>query len=334
MRNSVSDLVFSKRISAWWKPKLALLLGHCYLAFALFQPSGVYALKFASLFLISSIGFGVLGHVINDWADVKTDKLVGKSNLLNGVSMQLQLLLTLASFALAVLPWIFLAVDAVITSLLAGELVLFMTYALHPFRFKERGLLGLLFDSLYAFVIPSILVFYAMCMQLNLALGTALLLTLAIWTLFAGLYNILVHQINDSTNDEKTGQKTFAVTKGKYRVLSMACRIFLPLHYLSFGIFVLYISSALFWWYFLLPMAVIIKQTGKLYGLKGVTGGVTTKELQFANIHYHDFLPYWNLLAAVIVSPIFLWFLPIHVLVFELSWIQLIGSRIKTLFNK
>src|SRR5690606_10186891 len=142
-------------------PKLAFLLALAYLCFFNADTEMFSVFYFLILFSFSALGFGILGHVINDVADANHDLKNKKKNILNSLSKKNVLLISLGCLLMAYVPWCFLKVDFVIAVLLITELLLFVLYAIKPFRLKEYRFTGVIVDAMYAYVLPGILIVYA-----------------------------------------------------------------------------------------------------------------------------------------------------------------------------
>lgn len=165
------------------------------------------------IFFSFYLGTGVFGYISNDISDEKIDKEVGKTNVTTHLSFSVKIFL-LCSFALIgflpisvyspqTIPWVI------------GEFILLIIYAFPPLRLKEKGFLGVITDSLYAYLFPAII--------LLTYLDSIGLVDIFFWffipvfSFLVGIRNILHHQIEDYDNDMLTNTKTFAT---RYPLLS------------------------------------------------------------------------------------------------------------------
>src|SRR5262249_57433548 len=106
----------------------------------------------------------------------------------------------------ALLPWLYLPLHWENGSLLGFELLLFVLYAFPPFRLKERGMLGLFADALYAHAIPAVLAVMTFSLMANRAYDhlTWFVLALGLWQFFLGVRNIVLHQLKDFDGDTRS----------------------------------------------------------------------------------------------------------------------------------
>lgn len=153
------------------------------------------------VWLPSAASFGFL---LNDFTDRAADIQAGKTNYTQHVpDAQLRILLiTFGMFSL--LPWLFHSNNLILV-LAAIQLLFFILYSMQPFRLRRWVGSALLLDAAYAFVIPVLMV----VMLAGLYSRYDLLLWAA-WSLFAGLRNILQHQLADRRNDCKAGLTNLA----------------------------------------------------------------------------------------------------------------------------
>jgi 4-hydroxybenzoate polyprenyltransferase len=148
-----------------------------------------------------------------------------------------QILALLALFlGLAILPWCcYFPVDARSLACLLGEFLLFVLYVLPPLRLKERGLLGLVTDALYAHALPTYLAaitFEALAAPQGGALWP-LLASLVAWQFCLGLRNILLHQLKDADNDRRSGLRTYVTQAGELRATHLLAHVLVPLELLT-----------------------------------------------------------------------------------------------------
>lgn len=215
--DSVSVRLF--RSDDWWGSKAALLMGFVYLFSLWFH---IRADRFPVLALLSLAviaGFASLGYLINDLFDLDKDRQVGKRNFLLDKPIALRIAFFALSLALTFAPWLYLPSDRVSYFLIGLELSLFVVYSCPPLRLKERKLLGILADALYAHAVPVALAAYTFALAGMPAphwyIPLALLLA---WQLLAGVRNILVHQQEDLVSDAATGTQTLATQTDEKKI--------------------------------------------------------------------------------------------------------------------
>jgi 4-hydroxybenzoate polyprenyltransferase len=235
---SVFNLIFRElRVSQPWKYKAPFLICVPYLFFIAGHSSFSSVLSGILNSLVSGIGVAGFGYFSNDLADRKADAKAGIANGTQDLNSAQIISIFIFFLTAAIIPWIFyFPLNRMTIGLLAGEFLLFVMYAVRPFRLKERGFAGIVTDALYAHAVPAILamfLFHAITYQAypNFVM---LLLTLGSWQFFHGLRNILQHQILDAANDRAAGTKTFALQIGESAACKLMKAVFIPLELSGF----------------------------------------------------------------------------------------------------
>ena len=153
------------------------------------------------VYLFTFLGFG---YAINDYSDREIDKKVGKTNImadLPGWKCNIILILLVSGC----LPFAIMTRSNLSVSLLLIVYFFGAAYSVEPFRFKEKGVAGLLVSSFAQRAIPllpliGILKSYWSAVFVSGAIG-----------FFVGLRYILIHQYEDIENDKLTGVETYAL---------------------------------------------------------------------------------------------------------------------------
>lgn len=252
MRLKFAALFLDKlRLSKPWKYKAPFLISVPYF---MIWAGNIEAEAAGIGFLMSCctiFGIAGFGYFMNDLSDREEDQKAGKFNVLIGMHPAGIVGLLLLFLALAILPWIFYFPTNTITlSLLGAEMALFMLYSLPPFRFKERGWLGVLCDALYAHGLPAVLAaltFYYLGDEKWPHLIPYLIL-LGGWQFMLGGRNILLHMRSDLDKDSQTGTKTLAVNLGAQRLDFLLQKIIFPLELVLFAAFFVLMAWWMGWW--------------------------------------------------------------------------------------
>lgn len=163
------------------------------------------------VFQISFFSIGTLGYLLNDISDEKADKEAGKTNVSADLSVIQKLVLSLVLAVIGFVPIAFYCPPTI--PLIVIEFLLLLLYAFPPVRLKEKGFLGLVIDSLYAYFLPSLILLTFLNSQFFVDLFFWILLPT--FGLFLGISNILNHQLEDYDNDIVTQTKTFATNNLK-----------------------------------------------------------------------------------------------------------------------
>lgn len=287
---------FVQRTKDWWKPKAGNILAILYISAFHFQ------LK-ADVFFVSLLpaictifGIGLTTYWVNDWVDLPTDRLLNKKNLLINLSALQKFFFLIFAVFCSLIPWLFLPNSIVTWYLLGLEFIFVLTYSLPPFRLKTKGITGVVVDALYAHALPTVLAFFTFSLlnqNVVFGLNTTLFL-LFFWQLFAGLYNISIHQLEDYSNDLKSQTKTWAVKIGKRRIKLVMLYVFWPLMTVCFIGFLSTLEDV-GWLISILAGFYVIFQITSLFLEKKPKlffNTPFTEDLQRINLHYHKFLPF------------------------------------------
>lgn len=206
------------RIKEWFTSKCSLMIGifiYCYLKTGYAITYEFWLLLVSFIIFISF--FLAFGYVINDFCDREIDKMAGKKKIIASLPYQVCILILVAMIVAAVCP-ILIVGRGKIQLIVAVAATIFwgMSYSAPPFRFKEKGIWGLIVSSIAQRCMPLWVLYELIPLSLK---------EFVLWetlSFFIGLRYILVHQRIDAQNDLKTGTVTFAtrqinfVKKGIY----------------------------------------------------------------------------------------------------------------------
>lgn len=240
------------RLGRPWKYKGPFLISIPYFLIAVGHipfPEALLAIVCALTTIIGIAGFGYLS---NDWADREKDKLAGKPNALAGMPGGVVLGLLLFLLLMALLPWVlYFPVTWHSGVLLGAEFLLFIVYALPPFRFKEKGFAAVLCDAGYAHAVPALLAAWTFFLigDRSWPHFELWLIGLGIWQFCLGMRNIVLHLELDYDSDLQSGTRTWPVVSGLDRVKWIQRRVLVPLELLSFAFMVVLYSLEIpsFW---------------------------------------------------------------------------------------
>ena len=311
-------LFFTKklRLSNPWNFKVPLLVSIPYLVFLLSGQSGsAFPAILASVMIIT--GVAGTGYLTNDLGDRHKDSLVQKENATAQLSAPALVFLFLLFMLLAIAPWFYLPVNAISICLLALQFLLFYVYAFPPFRFKERGFLGVLADAGYAHINPALLAAYTFYLYTGRAAAgfDTFMFLLAAWQLMLGCRNILFHQVKDHDKDIESGTHTFVTGTGIAKTTALLKRMLLPLETALFIAFAGFITLYL---PFFLPVIVLYW----LFVTKQFIKNIHAKSFRdYAYLYLDDlyikWLPLIVLTGLVMQSVNFLPVLVLHFLIFR-----------------
>jgi 4-hydroxybenzoate polyprenyltransferase len=215
------------KIYKWWNSHYVAMLAVIYyvLSVSPATPPVARFLATLGLFTFASIGIASFGQLLNDATDVGQDVRSGTHNLVASNGFGKTAVIFLAVLVAGIVPWFWLPTTPLIVALLAAEYALFIVYSVPPVRLKDRGIWGLVADSLYAYVVPTTVTALVFG---KLAGGTPplpFMVVLVAWTFWFGFGHILLHQLVDEARDREDGIRTFVVERGWSRSFDIALDI-------------------------------------------------------------------------------------------------------------
>ncbi len=306
------------RLSNPWRYKIPLLISFTYfLLLASLVDSRTAAVSFFAA-IATTIGFMGFGYITNDLSDRKKDRIAGKPNSMANLSVGFIVALIIGFTLLAIIPWYYLPVDKISTLCILGELVLFILYAFPPFRLKERGVLGIITDALYAHALPAFLASYTFYLVGDRSYENFWFFSIAlfVWQLVSGARNILSHQYKDFENDIASGTKTLATKYGAERINQWILKGLIPLEVTTFLVFVAFVQ-------FEVQLLVLVLLVYFVYALQNYRSSKWTssepKSKQITNLldaFYIKWFPAIVILMLVFGLQFFWWIAIFHVLFF------------------
>ncbi len=296
-----NPIVSTSRVSDWWQPKAGNILAMVFLIMLIGELPFTTAFIYFFPSVITILGIGAFGHLVNDWCDIPSDQKAGKRNRMASLSITKRILILVLFLFLAFIPWVFLPWDEVSVYILAVEFLLLIIYAMPPIRLKGRAILGVMADGMYAYAVPTVLAAYTFYLVGDAQADFILLAIVFIWQILAGIHGIIIHQIEDYANDIASGTKTFVTTKGISSGVFLLKRWVRILEMLSFLILVGYITFHHSYWYATGPILYLMTQhlpliIQRIY--KRLDQDDHPASMQLLSTTYFKFLPQWNILLC------------------------------------
>jgi 4-hydroxybenzoate polyprenyltransferase len=173
----------------------------------------------ASALVLCLAGFALLlmgGYAANDFADFDKDRVAGGGQ--RGASFRRghSLAAALSTLALGSLLIVATAPGFRARAIVAAALLVGLSYSLPPFRFKERGLWGVVVGAFAQR--PALFLVWAA----GLGSWNALAAVLAAWLFFIGMVGMLGHQVLDRERDRAGRVRTFVFLRGRRLALGLA----------------------------------------------------------------------------------------------------------------
>lgn len=207
IRRNLTTIV---RAGEWWEYKLAPILAAFY-ATALTLQVPVSSLWASALTLLLALVPGAAYvSVINDLTDRDEDLAAGKPNRLAGRSRAYAAVLVGVTAGAGVVFCILWRNDTLLLGVYLAAWLAFSLYSLPPFRFKARGILGVLCDASGAHLFPTLVAVILACRDAHRPVNFTWLAAVGTWAFANGVRGILWHQLTDRDNDRLAGVRTFA----------------------------------------------------------------------------------------------------------------------------
>jgi colanic acid/amylovoran biosynthesis glycosyltransferase len=245
LSHHLPEVAATLRLPRWWRPKATNLLTVLYSVMLFVRLPFPRATLLTVPSIVTILGIGAFGHVINDLCDIGNDRIAGKANRMAGLDSRKRYGLVLGLLCIALLPWVVLPFDSLSLALLFLEFALLLAYAVPPFRLKRRRIWAVLADSAYAYVIPAILAAHTFFLAGTRPDNRILLLSLVFWQLGLGARHYLNHLALDRVSDLTTGIETLATEMGNRSIHSLIRHLVLPIELGGFLAYLLVMSTYL-----------------------------------------------------------------------------------------
>jgi colanic acid/amylovoran biosynthesis glycosyltransferase len=238
-RLSTLDIPAAARAQTWWRPKASNLLNVLYLTLFVGSVSFLRSLHLFVLSVITIVGIGAFGHLINDWFDTDVDERAGKPNRFARFSVWQKRWAIFGALAIGLLPWIMLPRNRVSLGLLGVEMLLLLLYATPPVRLKDRIYLAVISDAAYAYALPAALAAHTVLLAAARSYDTLFVGALFLWQVLLGIRHYLNHLALDRIHDLAARTSTLAIIKGNRYVHTIVRKLILPLEVACFGLVLL-----------------------------------------------------------------------------------------------
>lgn len=302
----IYNLLNRFRVTVWWHTIAPQVFGWVYFCL-LMQPVPELPLMRFVQFLIALVGISAFGYLFNDWCDIDTDRLAGKSNVLTNKPPVLRAILVFAPLAAGMYAWKLLRAGAWANFFMGLQILALTVYSLPPFRLKARSLWGALTDAFYGHINPVLITLSVFLQQpVNWNWFTIFfLITLLSCLSLKGFRNILTHQIEDRKKDRKAHINTFANAIGALNTLDLVNLLlwFENIFTIVLGILLIILFPPLITAWVLFPAITYLKFSGwKLPYLP--KRQLRFKFLYYLNDFYEAWLPFFLLIVLVIKQPV------------------------------
>jgi 4-hydroxybenzoate polyprenyltransferase len=219
------------RTENWWDSKIPPVLAFCYASVLLYDVPPAAAARCLGLILFVGMCAGSYGHLINDLFDIEADRQAGKENPLGRMTSRQKYAACAVTLGLGFAPAALFHYSRLSLGLLAVEYLLPTIYSAPPLRLKERGVAGVLCDTMGAHAVPCLYTISVLASAgtthssagpwwwLFPACG-------AIWSFCLGVKGIIIHEFQDRAGDLQAGVSTLATGLDRSRVRLLVNRVY------------------------------------------------------------------------------------------------------------
>lgn len=307
------DLVRDTRIREWWEHKVAPVCGAFYgtLFLAGVPVSGSWVAALTLLLAIAAQATFV--SVINDLSDREVDRLAGKAARNEG--RQAPVVLLIISIAVGACVAFLWRERTMLLAVYACGWIAFSLYSIPPFRFKGRGLSGVLCDAGGAHLFPALTAVLSASEVHASEVRAAWTVTIAVWAFANGIRGILWHQLRDAEADRRTGVRTFVVRRGETVAVRVAAWLAFPVELVALSL-MLWLLHSIWPLLALAVYSVLMLLRPIRYGVRAVIVAPSPATFVVMSHFNGGYLPPSILLASALVHPLDGFALALHLLLF------------------
>lgn len=265
--------------------------------------------------------------VINDLTDREEDLASGKPNRMAGTSPLLGAILVTITAGAGIAFCIFRRDDTLFLTVYLAAWLAFSLYSLPPFRFKTRGILGVLCDASGAHLFPTLVAVVLAFRGAGKPVSALWLASIGTWAFANGVRGILWHQLTDVENDRRAGVRTFALRHPQHVVVRIGTILF-PIELLALAAMLVQMRS---WWPvgFLAAYALLMYLRILRWHMKVVVVAPKERFLIAMHEYYDAFLPVSIVIASAVRHPWDWLVLAIHLVLFPARAWQVVRDLAK-----
>ena len=222
--NDVGTLI---RFDQWWAHKNLPTISIFFLfRFATSTAFSMEDWRSFFMLILSLLLCATYTSISNDLSDIETDRQAGKHNRLNDFS-RTKITLIFSLILILGAGVFFLLEGLLLKFTYAAGWLNWTLYSFKPFRGKNRGIWGCLFDSFGSHVLPALLAIeFSGFLTSNNLIPVVLCL---FWSFCWGLRGIIWHQLYDFNRDKASHVRTLPVIIGCWQTVSLGLWFFFRL---------------------------------------------------------------------------------------------------------
>jgi len=316
------------RADEWWEYKLAPILAAMY-GTALMLDVAVSAIWPALAVALAALVPGAAYvSLINDATDRDDDLAAGKPNRLANHSRIYAGVLITCTVAAGLVFCILWRRDALLLPLYLAAWLAFSLYSLPPFRWKARGILGVIADASGAHLFPTLVAVVVTFRWADLPVSTPWMIAVGAWTFANGLRGILWHQLSDAEHDRRAIVGTFAQRHDAKGIARLGAFVVFPIELAGLAGMLWQMGSVIPVIFLALHVRLMVVRL-RAWKMHAVIVAPKPRFLIVLHEYYDGFLPIAVLCAAALRHGADVIVLAIHLLLFSRRIRQAVDDGLK-----
>jgi hypothetical protein len=217
--------------------------------------------------------------------------------------------------------------DALLLLLYLGAWLAFSLYSLPPFRWKVRGILGVVADAGGAHLFPTLVAVVVAFRWADRPVSAPWMVAVGTWAFMNGLRGILWHQLSDAESDRRAIVRTFAQRHDAGWIARLGTFVIFPIELAGLAGMLWQLGSLIpvIFLGFHLRLMVVRLRTWKMHA---VIVAPKPRFLIVLHEYYDGFLPIAVLCAAALRHPADLIVLAIHLMLFSSRIRRAVGDAV------
>lgn len=266
--------------------------------------------------------------VINDLSDREEDLASGKSNRFAAGSRFFGSAMVAITAGAGVAFCVLWRNDPLLLTFYLAAWLAFSLYSLPPFRFKTRGILGVLCDASGAHLFPTLVAVVLAFRGAEKPVSALWLASIGTWAFANGVRGILWHQLTDVENDRRAGVRTFAFRHAPQTVVRIGTFVAFPLELLALAAMLWQLRSP---WpvAFLAAYALLVHLRVLRWQMNVVVVAPKERFLILMHEYYDALLPIAVLIASALRHPYDWAVLAIHLVIFPSRPLQVLRDAVQ-----
>jgi len=206
--------------------------------------------------------------------------------------------------------------DALLLPLYLAAWLAFSLYSLPPFRWKARGILGVIADASGAHLFPTLVAVVVTFRWAGHTVSVPWMVAVGTWAFMNGLRGILWHQLSDAEHDRRAIVRTFAQRHDARWIARLGTFVIFPIELVALACMLWTMGSAIPVALLALHLCLMLLRL-RLWDMHAVIVAPKPRFLIVLHEYYDGFLPVAVLWASAWRHPADAVVLAVHLLLFS-----------------